>query len=393
MSPARQRRPQGTGSVFQRKSDGLWVARIDAGWDAHGNRKRPQRTSKTKSGAHLALKELQRQHATGNLPDAGSGARATVKAWADAWLPAHAREVRPNVHVTDSGHVTKWIVPTIGQRRLTDLNPGDVRKIHLAVTSAGLSPTTARNVHRTLMKMLRDARLDGHPIPERIFDVKAPRPAASTRDQIPVEHVLALLKIIGERDDASRWLFRILYPVRQGEALGLTWDSLDLPNGSVTFDWQLDQYPADVTPPRWLRSRHLTGPMWLVEPKTSSRNATLPLLPFVAASLEAWQATSPANDYGLVWTHNGQPIRDHIDRKQWHAIQQQAKVAHPDGRPWHLHETRHTAASIMIDLGEDPRTIAAILGQTRLVESYVHVDRTSITRAMGRFAEVLGLGN
>ena len=107
----RQRRPQGTGTVFQRKSDGLWVARIDNGWDQHGNRKRPQRTSKTKAGAQLALKELQRQAATGNLPEVGSGARATVKSWADDWLIAHAREVRPNVLVTDTGHVTKWIVP------------------------------------------------------------------------------------------------------------------------------------------------------------------------------------------------------------------------------------------------------------------------------------------
>lgn len=391
MSPQR-RRPQGTGSVFQRKSDGLWVARIDAGYDAHGNRKRPQRTAKTKTKAEVLLKELLRDHATGNLPEVGSGARATVKAWSTDWLKAHAREVRPNVLVTDTGHVNKWIVPTIGQRRLTDLNPGDIRRVHVAVTTAGLSPTTARNVHRTLTKMLRDARLDGHAIPARVLDVKAPRPAASTRDQIPVEHLMRLLAVIGERDDASRWLFRILYPVRQGEALGLTWDSLDLDAGLVTFDWQLDQYGKDVTPPGWLRSRHLVDTMWLVEPKTSSRNATLPLLPYVAASLEAWQATSQPNDYGLVWvTDKGRPIPDHTDRKEWHALQVKAGVAHPDGRPWYLHETRHAAASIMIDLGEDPRTIAAILGQTQLVNSYVHVDRAAVARVMGRFAEVLGI--
>ena len=136
----------------------------------------------------------------------------------------------------------------------------------------------------------------------------------------------------------------------------------------MTFDWQLDQYPKGVTPPRRGCARQAPHrPHVARRAEDVQRNATLPLVPFVAASLEAWQASTEPNRYGLVWTHKGQPIRDHIDRAEWHAIQSAAGVSHPDGRPWHLHETRHTAASVMINLGEDPRTIAAILGQTKLM--------------------------
>jgi integrase len=392
MMAPQKRRPHGSGSIFQR-SDGLWIARVEAGYDRHGNRRRPQRASKTKTEAQRKLKELLRDVALDNLPDEGASTRATVKTWADTWLAMHEREVRPNVYVTDKGHVRKWIVPTLGTRRLADLNPGDLRRLHKAVTSAGRSSTTALNVHRTFMKMLKDARLEGHPIPARVSDVKAPRAAASDRAGIPVADLLALLRVVGQRDDASRWLFRLMYPVRQGEALGLTWDSVDFDGGTVTLDWQLDQYPAGAKPPTWLRSRHLVDTMWLIEPKTKARSATLPLHPMIEASLRAWREIGPANDYGLVWVDaKGKPIRDHIDRREWQAIQREADVAHPDGRPWHLHETRHAAASILIGAGEDPRIVAGLLGQTRLVDAYVHVDKDAMNRLLGKWAEVLELG-
>ncbi|GGL27404.1 site-specific integrase [Phycicoccus endophyticus] len=389
---ARQRRPQGSGGLFQRASDGLWVGRVDVGFDSRGRRDRRQVSAKTRAEAARKLKQLQRDIASGNIPTAGTGARTTVKSWSDAWLPQHERTVRPNVYVTDRGVVRRWIVPTIGHRRLADLTPADLRRLADAVTNAGRSSSTALNVHAVLVKMLRDARLEGHAVPDRIFDAPRPRPAASDRDQIPPAHLLAILRVIADRPDTSRWLFRMLYGVRQGEALGLTWEAIDLDAGSFTIEWQLEQFAKDATLPTWLRTRHLTGTMWLVEPKTKNRNVTLPLLPFLGASFEAYRETATPNRYGLVWTDaSGEPIRDHHDRREWHAIQRAAGVAHPAGRPWHLHETRHTAASILIDEGTDPRVVAAILGQSKVVQAYVHVDAAATSKALGRLAKRLGI--
>lgn len=416
--PSTNRRPKGSGGVFQRcdaqygcpptelvtdpdtgktrrvrpahKCKGMWCGRLEDGFDEHGNRKRLIVYARTKTEAAEKLSTLRDKRAKG---EAGAGVRTTVKLWADKWLPMHANEVRPNVLVTNRGHVNKWIVPTIGTRRLVDLNPGDVRRVHKAVTDAGRSSTTAVKVHWTLMGMLKAARVEGgHAVPGRVTEVKAPRPAASDRADIPVEDLLAILAQIGERDDASRWLFRIIYPLRQGESLGLLWDSLDFNRSLVHLDWQLDQYEDGVVPPAWLRQRHLVDNMWLVEPKTENRQATLPLVPIIKASLEAWREIGPSNDYGLVWVgRDGRPIPDHVDRREWHAIQKKAKVQHPDGRYWHLHETRHAAASILIDEGEDPRTIAAILGQSKLIESYVHIDRAAVSRALGKLTTRLGI--
>ncbi|MCB1240271.1 MAG: hypothetical protein KDB30_11430 [Tetrasphaera sp.] len=55
----------------------------------------------------------------------------------------HATRVRPTTYTTDSGAIRKWIVPTLGHRRLADLTPADTRALRKAITAAGRSTTTA----------------------------------------------------------------------------------------------------------------------------------------------------------------------------------------------------------------------------------------------------------
>lgn len=391
MTPAK-RRPKGSGSLTYRASDGMWIGKFDAGWTAQGTRRRPTVSSKSKAEAQRKLRAAIRDFNAGDMAVAG-GARTTVKAWADTWLPIHEREVRPNVYVTDRGSVNKWIVPTIGTRRLADLNPGDVRRLHAAIISAGRSPTTAGNVHTVMLTMLKAARLEGHAIPERIFDVPKPKPAASTRSSIPLDQALTLLETIGRRDDSSRWLVGMLYGMRQGEQLGLTWECVDLDAEGLSVEWQLKDYALDAKVPDWLRTRHLTGRYWLVETKTAKGERWLPLLDFIAASLAAHKASAPANPYGLVWTLDGQPIPAHRDRKTWHEIQAAAGVRRPDGKPWLLHECRHTLVSMLLADGVDRSIIASIVGQSALVEAYVHVDRAKVREAMTGLAQRLQLGS
>src|SRR5574338_1646127 len=136
-----KRRPHGTGSLYLRK-DGLWIARVDAGWTPQGTRRRLTASSKSKAEALRKLKELQRRVAAGSIAPTAS-TRLTVKAWSETWLPLHATHVRPTTATTDAGAVHKWIVPTIGHRRLADLTPADLRALRDAIVSAGRSTTTA----------------------------------------------------------------------------------------------------------------------------------------------------------------------------------------------------------------------------------------------------------
>jgi site-specific recombinase XerD len=108
----------------------------------------------------------------------------------------------------------------------------------------------------------------------------------------------------------------------------------------------------------------------------------------LASARDVWAP----NPWGLVWVNDtGQPIRAEADRAAWHAIQREAGVAHPSGRPWHLHECRHTTATMLLQLGVDRAVIEAILGQAVLVESYLHVGQAEARRALEAVADRLNL--
>lgn len=399
--PTTSRRPPGTGSIFQR-ADGLWVGRIEAGYTAKGGRRRIVVSGKTKSEAAAKLKKKQGEIAREGLASLGT-ARTTVKAWAETWLEITARKVRPKTWATNRSCVSTWIIPTIGHRRLDDLNPADVRALTGAMMKAGRSSSTAQRAQVILTKMLRDAILEGHQVPQRVLLVPAPSKAAHDRDAISVLHALALLRVATERPDGSRWVAALLQGMRQGECLGLTWDAVDLDNGTLDVSWQLQALPyldraaQTFRVPDGYEVRRLSGALHLVRPKSSRGKRIIPLVPWMTTALTTWREVAPASPHGLVWPRSdGRPESGENDRAAWHALQASADVSKQteDGeRPYLLHEARHTTATLLLEAGVDSHVITAIMGHASIVTTrgYQHVHDRMTRQAMEDVAERLGL--
>lgn len=404
MTPSRAstgRRPHGSGGLFQRcepaagcpplvdgvrpphKCRGLWIGRVDVGLTGDGDRRRRQVSSKSKAVAQRKLVELQKQIASGQLAAPGSG-RTTVKAWADQWLPRHLEEVRPKTQGTDAGAVKRWIIPTLGHRRLTELTPADVRALRTAIVGAGRSSTTAGTYHRIFMKMLKDAVVEGHQVPRSVLGAKQPKKAVNDRMDIPLEQARDILAVIATRDDAPRWMLSFLTGMRQAEILGLLVDHVDLTAGTLLVEWQLQHPGLHPAFPDGLRTRPLVATAWLTETKTAKGERLIHLGPLLLAAMtKAVQDWRP-NPWGLLWVNErGLPIRDYGDRATWKAIQEQAEVAHPSGRAWHLHECRHTFITMLKRAGVDDSVIAQIVGQAKVLPGYVHMGSADAAPAIG----------
>lgn len=386
--PPTRRRPQGTGGLFQR-ADGMWIGRVEAGTNPDGTRRRRQVAAKTKGAAIDRLRALQQQVSAGQTTTTGT---ATVKSWAAQWLPLHAVRVRPSTYATDAGTVRKWIIPTIGHRRLADLTPADLRALRTAIVSAGRSSTTAHHSHAVLVKMLRDAIVEGYIVPPRVLAVPKPAKAPNDRTAIPVEDALKILTVAHRRPDAARWVAALLQGMRQGETLGLTWDHVDLDTRTIDISWQLQSLTRHHASPDGWQARHLTGTYWLTPPKTAKGRRVIPLVPWMHAALVKTRDEWRPNPWGLVWTTDvQQPIGKRADMAAWQAIQEQAGVAHPSGRPWTIHECRHTTATLLMRSKVDRSVIEAIIGQAVLVESYLHAGRDDALAALQSAAAVLHL--
>ena len=392
------RRDYGSGSVYQRASDGRWVGTVEAGVSARGTRRRITVTGKSRAEATKALNRRRADIARDGLPAAGT--RPTVNTWAAVWLDEKVTRLRPKAYGAAASAVRKWIVPTIGHRRLDQLTPADVRAVSKAVGKE-CSPNQARAVHRVLHTMLKEARVD-YEIPRRVFDVKAPEESVTDRSAILPEHIAPMLHVAAGLPQSLRWAFTLLYGVRQAEALGLTWEHVDLDAGVVTLAWQLQALPyvdrhdksKGFRAPTSLRRRHLVDAWHLVPPKTAAGAREIPLTGYMVDAFDSWRLRAPENPWGLVFpSATGRPANTKFDFEEWCAIQCTAEVGHPSGRYYYLHEARNNAATIMRDQGVDGTVIMALLGHTSITMSqrYMTTGTVQKRQAVERVAGVLGL--
>jgi integrase len=401
------RRQYGTGTVYQRP-DGRWIGRIEAGWNTNGTRRRISVSGRTEAEVRTKLrakhKEIDRDGITAAKPKA-----LTVKAWSDKWLEIHTLEVRPKSYATDASAVRKWIVPTIGTRRLDAITPDHVRSVHRAMRAADAKPATILRAHNVLLTMLRAARQEGHDVNAPALDMRPPRKGENERDAMVTTDAIKVLGVARDTPHASRWVAALLNGLRPAEALGLTWDRVDLDRLVMDVSWQLMALPyldkndhsIGFRVPPDHEARQLTGAYHLVRPKTRKGQRVLPITPWLANALAEWKQHAPDNPWGLVWTRlddrpgRGRviPMSDKADRAAWLALQEASGVAHATGRPYDLYEARHTTATLLMEAGVPPKIIAAIMGHTsvRTTELYQHGTLEQMRKATDEVGRLLGL--
>ncbi|MFL6163606.1 MAG: tyrosine-type recombinase/integrase [Jatrophihabitantaceae bacterium] len=418
-----QRRQYGTGSIFWNAALGLWIGTIEAGTSARGTRRRITVSSSSpgdegKAECRRKLDQKVRQIYREGAPANAVGA-ATVKAWADRWLAMRVRTQRPKSFATDRSAVTKWIVPTIGRKRLGALTPADVRSVGSAIRSAGCTSSTERRAHIVLIKMLKDAILEGHEVSNRLLLMKPPASSVHDRNAIDVDDARSLLRVAAEHPNGSRWLAKLLQGMRQGEILGLTWPMVDFSGQAINVSWQLQalnyQHGCRREGTRWVcgrrfggdcpaRSlrvpdgydyRQLDGALCLVRPKTAKGQRIVPMVPWMATALQSWRAVAPTSPHGLVWPRSdGRPSTARSDTAAWNALQDEADV-HGPGRPYYGHEARHTTATLLLEAGVDPKVVQAILGHNSVATSrlYQHVSQDTARRALDSLVERLHMAS
>lgn len=395
MSKAK-RRQYGTGSVYQRASDGRWLGTIEHGFHRNGTRRRVTVSAKTEAEVKRRLRIRARELEEGREADD----RMTVKAWAEEWLRITERTARPNTQTMYRAAV-KWAVPVIGHKRLARLTPGDIRAVQSAVRNAGNNSTTARSYHSHVRKMLKAAVEEGHAVPSNVLAVITPRAAATDRGAIPLDHTRGILTVAGGLPHGSRWLAAFLQGMRQAECLGLTWEAVR--DDSLAVSWQLQALPyrkpgdrkSGFRIPDGYEVRHLERALHLVRPKSKAGWRVIPLVPGMAETLARWRDTCPTSPHGLVWPGaDGSPARKAEDSREWEALQCTAGVGHADGRYYTGHEARHTTATLLMELGIPESVRIAIMGHSSMASTrgYEHVDLAAARAALAQVADRLELG-
>ena len=161
-------------------------------------------------------------------------------------------------------------------------------------------------------------------------------------DPLSVTEVKAFLSK-GLQEEEDRRYFRVAFfsGLRPGEEIGLQWDDID---------WQRKMLLI-----RRSVSRFGTGPT-----KTVDSKRTVQMLAIVERALRGQRAASPVRSACVFSNRDGGPLDiTNLRERIWRPALRRAKL-----RPRTLYQTRHTFATLMLELGESPGWVATQLGHT-----------------------------
>lgn len=414
MSPRRQNLE----SSIYLGGDGWWHGRVTMGVKDDGSPDRRHRRGKSEAEVRRKVKELETLREKGRAPKAGRA--PTVAAWMENYLTNIASlKLRPRSLDDYWSKTRNDIIPGVGQHRLDKLAPEHLERMYRAMLDDGHAPSHVLKVHRILSRALKIAHRR-RIIAENVATLVDPPTVDETEaNPFTIEEAKAFLRAAAERPTSMRWIVGVGMGFRQGEVLGFRWPYVDLEGEMFHPQWQLQRLtwrhgckdphacgerlhrfepcPPDCTTHKDYKrgcpapcpktcTRHASacperkdGGLVFTRPKTKkSRNSVPippPFIPFLIEHKARQEALREAagdewEDHGAVFTRpDGQPLDPRADWEEFKELL--AKAGIDDRR---LYDgSRHTAGTILNELGVDMVTIMEILRHTQISQTRRYV--------------------
>ena len=378
----KRRRGRGEGSIYKR-ADGRWAGAVTVGYrqGTQGRKTVYGRTRKeVQDRIHAVLQRLSQGI---SLP----GERQTVGDFLTHWLDIVAKpRLRPRTHESYESTVRLHIRPHLERVPLAKLTPQRVQTWLSELAAAGASPRTCQYARVVLRAALTQAVKWDLVVRNAAALANAPR--VVTREITPLNPAQArrLLDHCATHRLGSLFTIALSLGLRLGEALGLRWSDVD-------FDKELLHVRRTL--------QRIKGGVAFSEPKTARSARTL-VLPSVATSTltahrvrQLEQRLAAGHRWGghdLVFTNrNGKPLDRANVRKQFPRLLETADL--PQIR---VHDLRHTAATLLLLQGVNPRTVMELLGHsdvTMTLNTYSHVLASLKQDAARRMDDALAPGS
>lgn len=350
---ASTKRSDGDGSIYYDKARDRYIGSLVVGW-RDGKPVRRKVSGKSRAAAATKLRELRAKVEAGTLP---AGRVPTVEQWLNVWLRDIApQRIRETTIPSYRSKVDRYLIPHLGQHRLDRLRPEHLEAAY-AELGKTLSSVTILQAHRILSRALKVAEQRGYVGRNVATLVDPPAKESMKIEALTLAQAKRILDVAKGKRNAARWSVALAIGLRQGEALGLTWDHVDLEDGMIRVRQSLARIP---------KKGLVLGP---VKSSAGERNVTIPdaLLAELRAHRKAQNAErlvagSWWDERGFVFaTAEGKPIDPRRDWGEWKALLEEAGVPHH-----RLHSARHTAATMLLAQGVPTRVVMDILGHSQI---------------------------
>jgi len=295
----------------------------------------------------------------------------TVTDLADRYRQVHLPTKRPASAANDEAALRKYVLPALGNLKITDVQHADIVALHRKISDppkpAKSAPIAANRVLALVSTMFNLAiqerlRVD-NPAQHVARNPENKRDRYLNREEIA--RLSAVLAAHPEKAAANAVRLLLLTGARRGEVLGATWDQFDLAAGAWTK-------PPGSTKQKKLHRVPLSAP---------------------ALALLAEMRAEAAPDANFVFpsrTRAGKVKPLGSIKTAWATICRRAGL-----EDVHLHDLRHSFASLLASGGASLPLIGALLGHTQAqtTQRYAHLVDEAMRDATERVgAFVVGAG-
>ncbi|GGK09609.1 site-specific integrase [Pilimelia anulata] len=393
-----KRKPNLASSIYE-GADGSWHGRVTVGVKDDGRPDRRHVRGKTEADVTRKVRDLERQREAGSVRKAG---RAwSLERWLTYWLEhiATPPNVRQSTHDGYEVAVRVHLVPGIGAHRLDKLEPEHLEKLYKKMQANGSKPGTAHQAHRTLKTALNHAMRRNHITRNVAKIAQPPRIQEDEVEPYGIQDVKRLLAEAGKRRNGARWAIALALGLRQGEALGLRWEDIELDVGylRVRRSRVRPKYAHGCEPTCGRKAGYCPSRIQTnaddddTKSRAGRRGVGLPpevvgLLKRHRKAQEEERATAGQlwQECGRVFTTRlGRAISPNTDYHEWKDLVRAAGV-----RNARLHDARHTAATVLMVIGTQQRVTMDVMGWSSadMVKRYQHVTdpvRLAVAKQVG----------
>ena len=292
-----------------------------------------------------------------------------LRKWLRTYSPTFKRSFERNAGV----QIEKHLVPFFGSKDLASIREEDLLAYIRLKIDAGFSRSTIQNglsiVRRVFNLALRESLVSRNPA-ARIGELlrRVDRRVATEVKQIESwtrEEVETILSVAREREERVWPALVLLFStgIRRGELLGLKWEDVDFQGRRLTIRRAIVE--GQLTTPKSGKSRSIALPA----------GAAALLLDVLALRrreclARGWPETPP----WVFCSQTGGPLEARNFSRSWFRVR---RLAQKSGvRPFRLHSTRHTYASLALAAGRSVRWVAEQLGHSNpelTLRTYAHV--------------------
>ena len=353
------------GSI-RKRGEKSWELTIDLGKDSAGKRRRKFVNVKgTKAEAQKKLRELLTTLDKGMSVDTS---KATVAEFLEQWLTDYAEtNTAPRTVQGYRGVVRRYLVPSVGRIPLVKLTPQDVQSLYAGMLGKGLSAQTVVHAHRVFREALKHA-VKWQLLMRNVCDaVDPPRPRRKEMSTLVGADIQRFLDAASGSPYGPVFFLALYTGMRRSELMGLKWSAVDFRHKTISVTQTIVR---------------ITGQgLKTMEPKTSRSRRLVSLPPDAVALLAGMKAKrlEDLESLGMVWKESdyvfcridGSLIDPDTITHVFADIIKQAGLPHI-----RFHDLRHTHATMMMEQGVNPKTVADRLGHASVVitlDTYSHV--------------------